>query len=614
MHRACSRKTRPDGRTDSAAAARDFEPRKNESRKSRAAPQTRTDHGLVLIAAANSIFSMKSPTQARSCGVIRGPRIRWGAAVMLALFISFIASVQPVIEQPADTLHIAAYSVERFSGFASTSSGEVMRWDWSYGDGAYGIGPEVAHIYAAPGTYTVTLTVTDDQGSVGSTTATVTTVALPGTDYYIAANGSDNNDGKSASTPWATLSKAFGKLGNVKGVPPRILLNCGDTFSWPTSASVPAPSILGSYGNGALPVIAMGATQDIYREEGSGGVGSDWGYSVYLTDLDIQWPARSSQSVQLRIRGSQVVGCLVENGAIVVSTGYARIFVMNSVVAGAEHCGFYGSGDWDALYNCAFYGNGNDGTFDHQAYFSSATHVLVKSCILDGNDAGPNGVAFGCKFSGVRQGYLVGNYCTGGRYGFDLGANSDNREGQQLVVERNRIRRCGDNQQAGAIWISYVNGMLIRNNTFELNGPASGQAGIMIKGNSATQLAQNVRIYHNTFFGDAGPEIDAEDFVTAVTARNNIFVHANSNFITGPTAIDSDWNLFWAQGSYKVNEPHSVKGDPLFVNPGVGDYRLQLGSAAIDIGTVLSVVPVDFLLEPRVSGAEPDAGAFEYQW
>jgi PKD repeat protein len=522
--------------------------------------------------------------------------------------------VQPVIDQPADTLHLAAYSVERFSGFGSTATGEVMRWDWSFGDGTYGIGPEVAHVYATPGTYTVTLTVDDDQGSVASTTTTVTTVALPGTDYYVAANGSDSNDGKSASKPWATLSKAFGTLGHVKGVPPRILLNCGDTFTWPSSQSVPSPAIFDVYGSGALPVIAMGTSQDIYVEEGNGGTGASWGYSIYLNNLDIQWPVRSADGVALRVRGSQVVGCLVENGAITVSSGYARIIVMKSVVAGANTAGFFGSGDWDTLYNCAFYGNGNDGVFHHQAYFSGVTHALVKSCLLDGNDAGPNGVNFGCKFSGVRQGYIVGNYCTGGHYGFDLGANSDNREGQQLVVERNRVRRCGDPTQAGGMWVTYINGILIRNNLFELNGPCAGQAGIMLMGNSSTQLAQNVRIYHNTFYGNAGPDIDAESNVKTVTARNNVFVHYSSKFITGPTTIDSDWNLFWTQGSFNVNESHSVKGDPLFVNPGIGDYRLQLGSAALDIGTILSVVPVDFLLEPRVSGADPDAGAFEYQW
>lgn len=533
---------------------------------------------------------------------------------MVAFALAILASVQPVIDQPGDSLHFAGYSVERFSGFDSTASGEVMRWDWTYGDGSYGIGPEVAHVYAAPGTYTVTLTVRDDLGDVGSTTTTVTIVGLPGTDYYVAANGSDSNDGKSSSTPWATLDKAFTTIGSQRGVPPRILLRRGDSFTWPSNSSVPAPAILDAYDSGNLPVLTMGSSQDLYREEGSGGAGTGWGWSIYLANLDIRWASRGVRQVALRVRGSQLLGCIVENGSVTVSSGYGRIVLMNSIVAGANTAGFFGSGEWDSLVNCAFFGNGDDPIFHHQAYFSGVTHALVKSCILDGNDAGPNGTNFGCKFSGVRQGYLVGNFCTGGHYGFDLGANSDNREGQQIVVERNRIRRCGDSSQAGAIWVTYLNGILIRNNMFELNGPCTGQAGIMLRGNDPTQLAQNIRIYHNTFYGDASEEITADTNVRSVTVRNNIFVHYNSDFIGGPTSIDSDWNLFWAPGSFNVNEPHSIKGDPLFVNPGLGDYRLQQGSAALDIGTVLSVVPVDYLLEPRVSGADPDAGAFEYQW
>lgn len=533
---------------------------------------------------------------------------------MVAFVLSILASVQPVIDVPGETMHLAGYTVERFSGFNSTATGDVMRWDWSFGDGSYGIGPEVAHVFGAPGTYTVTLSVTDDLGDVGSTTTSVTIAALPGSDYYVAASGSDSNDGKSPSTPWATLDKAFSTLNSQKGVPPRIFLNRGDSFVWPDNSRVPAPAILDAFGSGALPVITMGTTQDIYREEGSGGCGTGWGYSVYLANLDIQWPARGTQQVALRIRGSQLLGCIVLNGSVTVSSGYGRIILMNSIVAGANTAGFFGSGDWDSLVNCAFYGNGNDPIFHHQAYFSGNTHAMVKSCLLDGNDAGPNGTNFGCKFSGVRQGYIVGNYCTGGHYGFDLGANDDNREGQALVVERNRVRRCGDSSQAGGMWVTWINGILIRNNIFELNGPSTGQAGINIKGNNPTQLAQNVYIYHNTFYANSSDDVDAMDNVGKVTLRNNIFVHYNSSFIGGPTPVDSDWNMFWTQGSFNVSEPHSVKGDPQFINPGIGDYRIQPGSAALDMGIVLGVVPLDYLLAPRVSGSEPDAGAFEYQW
>jgi len=47
---------------------------------------------------------------------------------------------------------------------ASASQGEIVLYQWDFGDGNQGTGVRVTHIYAAEGTYTVRLTVTDDRG------------------------------------------------------------------------------------------------------------------------------------------------------------------------------------------------------------------------------------------------------------------------------------------------------------------------------------------------------------------------------------------------------------------------------------------------------------------
>lgn len=59
-----------------------------------------------------------------------------------------------------------------FNGSGSSDpDGNILSWDWDFGDGSTGSGATPAHTYAAAGDYTVTLVVTDDSGT-RSTTAT----------------------------------------------------------------------------------------------------------------------------------------------------------------------------------------------------------------------------------------------------------------------------------------------------------------------------------------------------------------------------------------------------------------------------------------------------------
>lgn len=62
---------------------------------------------------------------------------------------------------------------------SSDSDGSVATWSWNFGDGtADAAGPTVSHDYAE-GTFTATLTVTDDKGTTGVTTRQVTASSTP---------------------------------------------------------------------------------------------------------------------------------------------------------------------------------------------------------------------------------------------------------------------------------------------------------------------------------------------------------------------------------------------------------------------------------------------------
>jgi len=61
-----------------------------------------------------------------------------------------------------------------FDGSASYDDGSITSYDWDFGDETTGSGETTTHAYATVGTYTVTLTVTDDGGLTAEDTAIVT--------------------------------------------------------------------------------------------------------------------------------------------------------------------------------------------------------------------------------------------------------------------------------------------------------------------------------------------------------------------------------------------------------------------------------------------------------
>jgi PKD repeat protein len=52
----------------------------------------------------------------------------------------------------------------KFDASNSSDDGDIVSYDWDWGDGALGSGITVTHAYSQAGAYTVTLTVTDDEG------------------------------------------------------------------------------------------------------------------------------------------------------------------------------------------------------------------------------------------------------------------------------------------------------------------------------------------------------------------------------------------------------------------------------------------------------------------
>ncbi len=96
--------------------------------------------------------------------------------------------VVPVVQGnllPTATLNLANGSgpaplvVDFFAVGSTDLDGTIVSYGWDFGDGASGSTSTVSHTYTIAGVYTVTLTVTDNAGGVGTAQRTVTVSAPP---------------------------------------------------------------------------------------------------------------------------------------------------------------------------------------------------------------------------------------------------------------------------------------------------------------------------------------------------------------------------------------------------------------------------------------------------
>ena len=95
---------------------------------------------------------------------------------------------------------------------SSDPDGQIVSYEWDWGDGESSTGQVASHPYAAVGDYTVTLTVTDDQGGTAQTTALVTVTHADPTAQFtsspsglavdVDAGGSSASDGASLTFSW----------------------------------------------------------------------------------------------------------------------------------------------------------------------------------------------------------------------------------------------------------------------------------------------------------------------------------------------------------------------------------------------------------------------------
>ncbi len=106
------------------------------------------------------------------------------------------ASSTIYVSAPANQPPTASFTVSPGSGPAGTlflynaaasfdPDGAIVSYQWEYGDGSFGTGQTSQHVYATPGTYTVRLTILDDDSASDTTTRTVSVQSAGAPDLVI---------------------------------------------------------------------------------------------------------------------------------------------------------------------------------------------------------------------------------------------------------------------------------------------------------------------------------------------------------------------------------------------------------------------------------------------
>jgi PKD repeat protein len=87
-----------------------------------------------------------------------------------------VTNFTPEAKAGGDAKGVAGEPIQLDASRSFDVDGAIVAYAWDLGDGTAAAGGQVSHAYAAPGTYAVTLTVSDDQGGTGTAMRTVTIV------------------------------------------------------------------------------------------------------------------------------------------------------------------------------------------------------------------------------------------------------------------------------------------------------------------------------------------------------------------------------------------------------------------------------------------------------
>ena len=433
--------------------------------------------------------------------------------------------------------------------------------------------------------------------AVKPTTPTTPVVVTPivGKTYYVDASKATSGDGLTEATAFKNLSDAatLTAAGDV------VLVKDGTyaAFQETTSGKANGWIIWRNFPN-HKPLISFNGWQGIYIK---GSYVEIDGLTVRGNNANVTLAGALKQGKGCENAAGDYEPIYNGNGIYVDSrqstsnnpTGekYHHVTIKNCTV---YECGGPGIGtiqsDYIIIESCKVYNNswyslfGTSGISLYQHYNSDAstdTKNIIRNNIIYGNKMLVPWVFGNCKFT----------------------------DGNGIIIDDFK------NTQNGSTNGRYLGKTLIENNVVYNNGGRGIHC----------YFSDNITIVHNTCYQNcATTEIDEGEItfygslVSNCSVYNNILVARTGEKVNTVGSNAASYlhqnNLYFNSEIGSQLSTIGKSGDPLFVNPATGDFRLKTGSPAIDYGQSTLYIPQkDIHGNARTKGKSPDCGAYEVE-
>lgn len=480
----------------------------------------------------------------------------------------------------------------------------------------------------------------------------------PSPDYYVSPSGNDSNPG-TVEKPWRTIKKATDTL--VAGDTVKILPGTYYEKLTPKNSGTADAYIIYTADPGTVVLDGSGVSMstDI---KGDGLVQILGNKYVKVENLTLQDSTANCVNISDNLSGTRPTNIEISNMKIQnctkvgirARTSDNLLLKDNKInhITLSSGIGVWWSNTVVVLNNTitnAHYYHECQGAYDEALTISGTKNFEVMYNTLDNTEPKPAGFCDGAEKLGIdvkessQNGLVhhntVRNMNAGGIYvdGWDAGSNGTPTL-NHINIYSNYVSDGGGiivgcEQPDGVVEYINIYNNLVVNAWF---------SGIQVRAGWGDGLRKNITIYNNTIFG-ASPEGGnggAGIYVTTnnlasnngdkpVIIRNNISmfyltgwvgqitagtsaisdkISASNNLVYGPTECSTQFPNCIEVGS-RI-EAASVN---VFLNPGALDLKLKSGSIAIDKGTTIGMVNMDFDGTLRPSGSAYDIGAYEFK-